>query len=117
MIEQSLFATIGPLLGGRFFPDNAPFDTPKPFGFYTQVGGESPTFTDKAPIGIRNARMQLNIWCVTRQQATQIMRQIEAALLASTDMDVTPLGALVAISEPDLGLYGAQQDFSCWKNE
>jgi hypothetical protein len=115
VIETSIVATIGPILGGRIFPDTAPFDTPKPWGTYIQVGGEATTFIDKAAPGIRNARIQINVWAATRAQANTVMQQIEAALVAATDMDARPLSAFSSLHEPDLSLYGAMQEFDCWK--
>lgn len=117
MIEKSLFAIVGPLLGGRFFPDSAPFNTDRPWGTYQQIGGESPTFIDKAPIDIRNARIQINLWCNTRAQATVLAELVASHLIAATDMDVTPEGAFQATGDPELGLYGTTQDFSCWKRK
>lgn len=117
MIEQSLVAIVGPLLGGRFFPDSAPFDTPRPWGTYTQVGGEEPSYIDKTPVGLRNARMQINLWCASRGQASVLAKQVRDALVAAADMDVTPQGAFQATGDAELGLYGTVQDFSCWKHE
>ena len=93
MIEESITAALGPLFGGRVFPDEAPFDTPRPYAFYTQVGGEEPTFIDKTPSGIRNARMQINIWAATRPMplpAPVMIATLSSSLMASSRAPLTP---------------------------
>jgi hypothetical protein len=115
VIETSLVAIVGPLLGGRIFPDSAPFNTPKPWATYQQVGGDSPTFIDNTPVGIRNALIQINVWAATRAQATTLILQIEAALIAAGDMQVRPSGAFLSVPGYDNTIYGAQQDFDCWQ--
>jgi hypothetical protein len=117
VIEQSIVSAIGSIFGGRVFPDTAPFDTPRPWATYIQVGGEEVNYIDKTASGIRNARMQINLWANTRAQATTLAKQVAAAMRAATDMDARPLSAFGAINEPDLGLYGAMQEFDCWKAE
>jgi hypothetical protein len=47
-------------------------------------------------------------------EASGLMRQIEAALIAAAAFQARPLAALRTESEPDLDLYGASQDFSIW---
>lgn len=117
MIEQSLHNIIGPFVDGRIFADDAKFDTPRPWATYTQVGGDQPRYIDGTQVGIRNAVMQINLWCSTRKQATILAKQIADALIASADMAVTPEGAFQSTRDADLGLFGTMQRFSCWKHE
>ena len=117
MIEESITAALAPLFGGRVFPDEAPFNTQRPYAFYTQVGGQEPSFIDKTPSGIRNARMQINVWANTRKEATVLARQVSAALIAAADMEARPEGAFQNTGDSALGIFGTVQDFDCWKNE
>ena len=48
MVEALIVQTLGPIFGGRIFPDAAEGDTPMPFATYQQVGGDSTAFMDGA---------------------------------------------------------------------
>ena len=97
----------------RVYPDIAPDPLPaRPYCTYQQVGGESVTFVDRTLPGLRNARMQINVWSNTRLEAATLARQVEDALRLATVFQVQPMGALVSDYEPDLKLYGTRQDFS-----
>jgi hypothetical protein len=117
MIEKTLNDVVAPFLDGRFFPGGAEYDTPRPYGYYNQIGGKAVTFIDNAEPSQRNAVMQINIWADTAAQASLLMQQIGAALRACPEMVARPFSEFLTRTETDLGLYGAQQDFTCWKKK
>ncbi len=115
-MEQTLYALLSPLVGGRVFPDTAPITTARPYITYQQIGGNvlqplANEVTDK-----RNAMVQINVWSNTRLQAVQISQQAEEALVTATTFIARPLAALASRHEPDINAYGAEQDFSIWSD-
>jgi hypothetical protein len=115
VIREKLFAALVPLVPDeRVFPGGAPLDTPRPYITYRQVGGEAVDFIDKATPSKRNARVQVNVWSDDGDEATALIYAVEDALRAVPGLQTTPLGAHFDRDEPDLNLYGRQQDFSVW---
>lgn len=98
----------------RVFPDVAPLSTARPYITWQQVGGDAPTFVDNTLPSTRNALIQVNVWSTTRAEATALMLQVEAALIASTALQARPNSALIAAHDEDTDLRGCMQDFSIW---
>lgn len=115
MIEPTLTTTLGAFVGGRVYPDTAPANTPLPYCTYQQVGGRPVSFLEGQPASQRHARIQINVWSKTRQEAMTIIRQIEDAMVKSPLLGVIEGGA-VAMLDPATNLRGAMQDFSFWFN-
>ncbi len=113
-LESSLFALLSPLVGGRVFPDVAPFDTARPYIVWQQIGGQAPTFLENTVPSKRNATVQISAWADTRMDANSTSLAIESALTLATTVQARPLSAHVSEHEPDLMRYGARQDFSIW---
>jgi len=113
-LETSLFALLSPLVGGRLFPDVAPFDTARPYIIWQQIGGQAPTFLENTVPSKRNASVQISAWADTRAEANGTALTIEATLTQATTVQARPQAAMVAEHEPDLLRYGARQDFSIW---
>lgn len=114
-VEATLFSVLGPLVGNRVFPDTAPLNTTKPYITYQQVGGSVIVPLGKDIPDKQNARMQIMCWAGTRLASKALSLQVEDALRTDTTfMSANPEAACVAISEPDLGIYGSSQDFSIW---
>lgn len=111
-LETRIYAALHALCE-RVFPDVAPFGTATPYVTYQQVGGDSPVYQEGALPDKLNALVQINTWAATRGEASALMRQIEAALVADATLNATPVGALVADVDDD-DLRGAIQDFSLW---
>ncbi len=109
-IETSLKSVVGPLLTGGLWPDVAPYTTTTPYATYTQVGGDAINYLNGAVPGRRYARIQINVWAKTREQANTVMGTIEDAVRASP-LNATVLGALIARYNEIDGNRGAQQDF------
>lgn len=100
----------------RVFPDVAPEATARPFVTWQGIGGESIYALNNTPIDKRHTLMQINVWAATRQQATTMARDIEAALAAHAGFVATPEGEPLSTHERDTNLYGAIQRFSIWAN-
>ena len=110
-VETTLIAAVSPLVGGRVFPDFAPYSTPRPFATWQQIGGDVPVFVEGAIGSQRKVRMQVNVWSDTRQEAIRLMRQIETALV---DQLAEPEGGAISLVDEDAGMRGATQDFALW---
>ncbi len=114
-IESLIVATLTGLVSGRVYPDVTPDGvTALPRITFQQVGGRALNYLEPAPVGKRNARMQINVWGKTRRQVTALARQVSDALKAETALNTYILGEPVANREPDTKLYGSRQDFSMW---
>jgi len=115
-VEPLLFNALKDLVAGHCYRDVAPLNAAKPCITFQQVGGEAVNFLHNAdPVGIRNARVQVNCWsAASRDEATVLAHQAEDALRAYTALQVTVLGSAVSIYEPETFLFGSMQDFSCW---
>jgi hypothetical protein len=117
MIEQTLNALVGPILQDRFFPGTAPLDTPRPYGYFNQIGGKTVEFLGGEEPSQRNALIQLNVWADTAEEASLLIQQIASALRQCPDMTARPWGEFITLNDEDLERYGTQQDFSCWKKK
>lgn len=113
MIEPTLTAAIGPLVGGRLFPDLAPGGTPKPYAVYQQVGGPVLNPVGGSDPGLKGARIQFIVWAGTRLEASTLMNAIEAAL-REPPINGRPTAALVARYDETGEKRGAMQDFEFW---
>lgn len=112
-IEATLFEALGPMFGGRCYPDVAPLGTPKPYATWQQVGGATEDPIDGAEPGLENSRIQVNVWAGTRIEANTLMRAV-ASTLRPNPIAGRPIGALVATLDDQQELRGARQDFSIW---
>src|SRR5574338_499613 len=112
-VEADLVATLVPLCP-RVFPDVAPFDTPRPYLTYQQIGGEVLRPLAREVPDKQNGYFQINVWADTRAGAANLALQIEAALRQAVVFQSGPLSAPIAEHEPDLERYGTRQDFSIW---
>lgn len=114
MIEPELVALLKQVCP-RSFPDDAPAGTARPYVIYQVTGGKPQQFIDAKVSNLRNAEVQIEVWADTRSEATTLMLAIEKALVeTSGPLQVAALGGMMTSSEPGIGLYQAQQDFSLW---
>jgi len=113
-VEANIYALLSPFVGGRVFPDTAPFDTARPYITYQQVGGEVITPLGGGIPDKQNGYFQVNVWAGSRASAAALALQVEGAFRTATAFFAQPMAAPIADSDPDLGLYSAQQDFSVW---
>lgn len=112
-LESDLYDVLGPLVGGRAYPDFGKLGVATPYITYDQAGGRAINFLEAGVIGKRNARVQINCWASTRLAANELARAVEDALMTS-NLKAYVLGAFSVTSNSDLGLYGTRQDFSVW---
>lgn len=112
-LESDLYDVLGPLVGGRAYPDFGKLGVATPFITYVQAGGRAINYLESGVIGKRNARIQVNCEASTRLAANQLARDVEDALMLS-GLKAYVLGAFSVTSNSDLGLYGTRQDFSVW---
>lgn len=114
-VEADLFNVLSPLVPSmRVYPDVAPQNVAKPYITFQQIGGSAINTLETAAVGKRNARFQVNCWDVSRLNVATLARQVEDAIASSTTVRGFVLGAMTAIFEQDLLLYGTRQDFSIW---
>jgi hypothetical protein len=113
-LEEHVVAVLAGLAGDRVFPDFAPEGTARPYIVYQAVGGEAINFVDGALPGKRNARVQVAVWSDSRLEASSIVSQVEDAMRAAGQLQVTVLGAAVSTFDEETGYRGSRQDFSCW---
>jgi hypothetical protein len=113
-IETDFSDCIKSLTTNRCYPDVAPHSPTLPYTVYQQVGGEAESFLEGGTVPKRNARMQVASWAATRLAAAALARSVEDALVASTTLRATPLGAMTADYDEETRRFGARQDFSVW---
>lgn len=112
-LDSDLYDVLGPLVGGRAYPDFGKLGVATPFITYVQAGGRAINFLEAGVIGRRNARVQINCWASTRLAANELARAVEDALMTS-NLKAYAIGAFSVSSNSDLNLYGTRQDFSVW---
>lgn len=110
----ALVALLGPLVGGRIYPDEATTEQPGAYMLYQQVGGDAVRFLEPVHPGLRHARVQLQVWSSSRAASDSLARQAEVLLVEHPTLRAYAYGAAVSSSEPDLRLYGCMQDFGIW---
>lgn len=114
-VEADLFNALSGLVPStRVYPDVAPQGSAKPYITFQQVGGQAVNMLASVVVGKRNARFQVNCWDTNRLSVANLARQVEDAIASSTTLRGFVLGAMTAIFEEDLLLYGTRQDFSIW---
>jgi hypothetical protein len=114
-LETSLYTCLKALAGGRVYRDLAPQTvTTLPRITFQQVGGVVVNFVDPTVPTLKNARVQLNCWAASRDEAMTLARTVEDTLRAYTALQTTVLGAPSAVYESETNLYGTIQDFAFW---
>lgn len=114
-IESTLKTRLRALCSDRAWPDFRPpgVSQARPFITWQQIGGRTISFLEGGHPGKRNARVQINVWADDRETANTLMRAVEVDLLTA-NRTTEAIGALTALYEPEMKLYGARQDFSIW---
>lgn len=115
-VESDLVTALTPLVGvGRVYRGIPPQGvTALPRITYQNVGGVALNYLERAVIGERNARIQVNAWAANESAAVALANQIEATLRTDAILQVTVLGAWVQTDERENQLFGSRQDFSLW---
>ncbi|MNS19686.1 hypothetical protein D3C72_514090 [compost metagenome] len=115
-VEASIFSLLSPLVGGRVFPDVAPYNTLRPYITYQQVGGHVIRPLGKEVPDKQNGFFQVNTWADRRAEAAALALQIEAAFVTAAVFSAKPMSAPIGTHDEDVSLYGTQQDFSVWSD-
>lgn len=116
MLEIALCAALDALTDGRVFPDKAPEGTLRPFITFQGAGGRSNAVM-AGPDGVRNARVQINVWANTRLGAGALMERVRATICDSSTpgaLNGKPVGEPDWLHEDDTDWYGSRMDFSLW---
>lgn len=113
MNEIDLVNALNPFVSNRVYPDTAELNTPLPFILYQQVGGLGFNYLGNENTDKKNARIQISVFCATRGQAMNMIRDIEDALVLSP-INAQVLGAAIATYDEQTHVRGATQDFSVW---
>lgn len=113
-LEDQFIAIVTPLCP-RFYPTPAPPPPETPYGVWQHIGGTPLRFFDNTPGDKRNAFIQITVWHTNTKAAYTLIRAIEDALCAATDLlTVNPLGEPVDAYDESGELSGAIQSFSIW---
>jgi hypothetical protein len=116
-METLLFEGLRGLVGNRVYPDVGPDKCGLPYMTYQQVGGDALNFQDGALPDKSNARVQVNVWAVSRIEAKALAKAAENALRGVAALRTTVLGAPVSNFDQAAKLYGTRQDFSFWTSD
>jgi len=111
-IETLIYEVLKDMAGGQVFPDVAPEKTQPPFITFQAVGGEPMNFISGDRPGKTNTRMQVNVWAVTRLEASALGEQVEDAVRAAVDLQPEVLTGRVATYDETTKYRGTMQDFS-----
>lgn len=112
-IEVDLINLLGPLVGGRIYPDVTPENPDYPLIVYQQVGGKAYAYMENKLPDHLHARMQICVWSKRRIEASAIGHQVEKLLIESPIV-AEAYGAFASAYEDTLKLYGTRQDFGIW---
>ena len=113
-MESQLLAVLGPLVGGRAYPDFAPEDAALPYVTYQAVGGQPINYTEGSVPDIENARVQINVWAARRIPASELGKQVEDAMRLAPSLRTTVITGRVATFDEETGYRGTRQDFSIY---
>lgn len=100
----------------RVAPDFMATIPERPYITYQQIGGEAAVFLDGSLPSKENGEFQIDVWSDTRGEAKALIKQVAAAICASTAFQASPLAGPRSDSDPDMKLYCSRQDFSVWSN-
>ena len=112
--ESDLFNTLKSLAANRVYPDLAPLSALRPFIVYSQVGGESLAFLNNALPDKKHGRFQIDVYADSRAGCALVALQVETAMAAATVFNARAIGAPTSTYEPDVLIFGSQQDFSIY---
>lgn len=98
----------------RTFADFAPTATPRPYITFQQIGGQTIPVLGSVVPNKENAEMQISVWADSRSAAKTAIKQIEAALIATSNFIARPLAAAASDFDADMERYCSRQDFSIW---
>lgn len=110
-MDSMVYAALGGLVGGEVYPDFAPEGTPRPFITFQAVGGNPINMIDNTVPDKERVRVQVNVWAVTRLEASSLGKQAENALRAVAGLQTNVLTGRIATFDDVTELRGTMQDF------
>lgn len=113
-VEADLYTALGALVSNRAYPFVQPIGATLPCIVYQQIGGESASFLELTMPSKKNAQFQVRTWASTYKAAVALARDIEDALVVSTTLRASAVGALIADYASDTNEFGTIQQFSIW---
>lgn len=113
-LEARLNALLGPLVGGRAYPDVTPDRPIFPLIVYQGAGGQERWYVEGKRREKRHQRVQLFVWAATRAEASAIADEVGTALCESDFLAVEPYGSPTSLYEEAIKKYGTRQDFGIW---
>lgn len=114
-MESQLFDALKGLVEDRVFPHVARKDAAAPYiTWHAPGGGQAVNFMDGGQPSKKNARIQVNVWAKTLDEALSIAQQAETVLRATVSLSTTVMSDQRTRHEEAAKLYGTYQFFSCW---
>lgn len=114
-LETDLRNELAVLVADQFFPDETPnsgYDLP--CIVWTSIGGKVGWYVEQERPDHSNTRVRIAVWAKSRDEASQLMDQVEEKLCKSTILVVEPIGGRVSDSDSVLGARAYLQDFGIW---
>jgi hypothetical protein len=115
-VEADIFTILAPLVGNRVFPVVAPFNTPRPYVTFQQIGGQPLVFLGREVPSKKNGLFQINVWADTRAEAISVQMHIDQVMRAATVFRAEPVSEPIAHYDQDIERRGTSQDFSIWSD-
>jgi hypothetical protein len=115
-VEAIIYDAIGTIANGNVFPDIAPAfpsqaNPGPPWITYQEVGGQAFNTLDSTTPVLRNSRVAIKVYSLTRGEACAVLEQCFQAL-ANPIVKAVPIGAPISTFEAATLLYGSALDFS-----
>jgi hypothetical protein len=114
MALEAKLATVLQGVCPRSFPDFAPTETARPYITFQQIGGDVVNPLAREVPNVENAEMQINVWSNTRLEAKTLIKQVESALILTTQFTCKPRAAAASDFDSDIPVYCSRQDFTIW---
>ncbi|WP_434359912.1 DUF3168 domain-containing protein [Parasalinivibrio latis] len=113
-LEETLYAVLSQV--ADTYPDRAPVDAALPYVVWQRTGGRALAFMDRSKPPLAHSTIQVNGWAASAVAVSQLMENLEAALLASDAVTASALSQPQSIfdDDPNATLRGRMQDFSIW---
>lgn len=113
-MESELFDALKVLVANRVYPSVAPEGAATPYVTWQVTGGQALNFLDGEQPSKKHARIQVNVWSKSLEEALRIAQQAETILRARAALSTTVETGQLTRHEPETKLHGTYQFFSCW---
>lgn len=115
MSAESIFVAAVKTCCADTFPDYLPDGiTAVPYVTWQGVGGQTLRSLDNIAGDKRNTVVMVKAWTYRRTDTLTLIRAIEEAVCALTDLIVIPQNEPMSVYENDTKLFGSIQYFSIW---